>query len=254
MNAHQRRVVRRAFSHGRGVLGRRVQSLYFGRRANSSRVYNRMEYLRDLGAQSLLEQGWTPEELELLMAYDSGRNRVARPPLWRRVLPFVLFLIALTAVVIGAKCQEIPRYTPKTSERAAGVVVPSEVGGMVQNVTAQRQGGVGGVVPVLSKTSHRFLDKTNVSLFAGVAVARGLDLHSTWAMRRAGWQEVELSNSIVDNKSAFTAFTAGVFAAHVGGCYLLHRAGHHRLERIASVLHIAGTSATVASNYRLAGK
>lgn len=101
---------------------------------------------------------------------------------------------------------------------------------------------------------HRFLDKTNIALFSGVAIARGFDLHSTWKMRRAGWQEIELSNGLVDNKAAFTAFTAGMVAAHVGGCYLLHRTGHHRMERFASLVHISSTSATVARNYWLAGR
>lgn len=106
----------------------------------------------------------------------------------------------------------------------------------------------------VESSRHRFLDKTNIALFSGVAIARGFDLHSTWKMRRAGWQEVELGNGMVDNKPAFTVFTIGMVGAHVTGCYLLHRTGHHRLERTLSVLHIGSTSATVARNYWLAGR
>jgi hypothetical protein len=101
----------------------------------------------------------------------------------------------------------------------------------------------------LPQAPHRFLDKTNIALFTGVATMRALDLHSTWKLRRNGWNEYVLPARLVDSKPAFTAFSVGMVAAHVGGCYLLHRTGHHRMERIASAVHIATGAAAAANNY-----
>ena len=98
---------------------------------------------------------------------------------------------------------------------------------------------------------HTFFDRQNVVLFAGVAAVRVLDLNSTWRFRSKGYNEGMLSNGFVDDKPAFVAFSLGMVGAHIAGCYLLHRTGHHRLEQMASYAHIGLVGRTVANNYRL---
>src|SRR5215470_11066937 len=56
--------------------------------------------------------------------------------------------------------------------------------------------------------SHRFWDKENRWLFAGVGAARTLDYFSTLNMRRRGRQEILLSNDLVDNHAAFATIEA----------------------------------------------
>jgi hypothetical protein len=99
--------------------------------------------------------------------------------------------------------------------------------------------------------AHRFWDKQNAWLFAGVAASRALDFHSTGNMRRRGRDEILLTNDVVDNKPAFVAIEAAGAFASVGISYLFHRSNHHKLERWVSYLHIGVTTFGGVRNYWL---
>ncbi|HVP42582.1 MAG TPA: hypothetical protein VMS96_04080 [Terriglobales bacterium] len=99
--------------------------------------------------------------------------------------------------------------------------------------------------------SHRFWDKTNVLLFAGVTGARYLDYGSTIWMRNRGVDEWLLSNDIVDNHAAFAAIEFAGAAASVGISYALHKTGHHTLERVVSVVHIGVATGGAIRNFTL---
>jgi hypothetical protein len=101
---------------------------------------------------------------------------------------------------------------------------------------------------------HRFWDRPNAALFAGVAGARALDYVSTQHFRKKGVDEVLLSNSIVDNKPLFVAIEAAGVAASVGVSYLFHRTGHHKIERWVSVIHISVGTAGAIRNFGLEPK
>jgi hypothetical protein len=101
------------------------------------------------------------------------------------------------------------------------------------------------------KQEHRFWDKENCWLFAGVGAARALDYSSTLNMRRRGRQEVFLSNDVVDNHPAFAVIEAAGTGASVGASYLFHRYGHHKLERWTSFVHIGLTTTGAVRNYCL---
>jgi hypothetical protein len=98
---------------------------------------------------------------------------------------------------------------------------------------------------------HRFFDRTNLLLFSGVAVFRGLDYASTHNMQSRGREEILLPDDVVNNAAAFAAVEAGGTAASVGISYILHRSGHHKLERWMSIGHIGVTAFGVARNYSL---
>src|SRR5205814_2100610 len=78
---------------------------------------------------------------------------------------------------------------------------------------------------------HRFWDRENGWLFAGVGAARTLDYFSTLNMRQRGRQEIFLSNGVVDNHLAFATIEAAATGASIGASFLFHRYGHHKLER-----------------------
>jgi hypothetical protein len=99
--------------------------------------------------------------------------------------------------------------------------------------------------------AHRFWDKTNDWLFAGVAASRALDYSSTLNMRRRGRQEILLSNDAVDNHAAFAAIEAAGTGVSIGASYLFHRYGHHKLERWVSVVHIGLATTGSVRNYCL---
>ncbi|HET7152081.1 MAG TPA: hypothetical protein VFI60_11780 [Candidatus Acidoferrum sp.] len=98
---------------------------------------------------------------------------------------------------------------------------------------------------------HRFWDKENCWLFAGVGASRALDYSSTLNMRRRGVQEILLSNDVVDNHAAFSAIEAAGTGTSIGASFLFHRYGHHKLERWTSFVHIGVTTTGAVRNYCL---
>jgi hypothetical protein len=100
-------------------------------------------------------------------------------------------------------------------------------------------------------TQHKFWDGENIGLFAGVAAVRALDFTSTQHFRKRGFNEVLLTNGIVDNKPLFATIEVAGAAASIGVSYLLHRTGHHRAERWVSVVHIGVATFGDIRNYGL---
>jgi hypothetical protein len=98
---------------------------------------------------------------------------------------------------------------------------------------------------------HAFWDRTNVWLFTGVTVSRGLDFASTRHFRARGNREILLTDAIVDDKPLFVAIEAAGAALSIGVSAWLHKSGHHRLERWLSVVHIGITTFGAVRNFRL---
>lgn len=98
---------------------------------------------------------------------------------------------------------------------------------------------------------HRFWDKENDWLFAGVGASRTLDYFSTLNMRRRGDNEILLTNDVVDNHAAFAAIEAAGTGVSIGASYLFHRYEHHKLERWTSIIHIGLTTTGAVRNYCL---
>jgi len=100
-------------------------------------------------------------------------------------------------------------------------------------------------------TPHRFWDAENALLFSGVGAARFLDYSSTLNLRRRGRDEILLTNWAVDNHPLFAGIEAAGTAVSITASYLLHRTGHHRLERWFSALHIGVATGGAIRNYGL---
>lgn len=99
--------------------------------------------------------------------------------------------------------------------------------------------------------THRFWDKENDLLFAGVAASRMLDYASTRHFRDLGDNEVLLTNAIVDNRPLFVGIELAGTAASIGVSYAFHRTGHHSLERWVSIVHIGVAVGGSIHNYAL---
>jgi hypothetical protein len=98
---------------------------------------------------------------------------------------------------------------------------------------------------------HRFWDRTNILLFSGVAIFRGLDYASTRNFQARGRGEILIPDDVVNNSAGFASLEAAGTMASVGISYLLHRTNHHKLERWMSIGHIVVTGVGVVSNYSL---
>jgi hypothetical protein len=98
---------------------------------------------------------------------------------------------------------------------------------------------------------HSFWGKENILLFSGVAVFRALDYASTKNMLARGREEILLPDDVVDNSAGFAALEAASTATSVGISYILHRTGHHKLERWLSIGHMSVTAFGAGRNYAL---
>ena len=110
------------------------------------------------------------------------------------------------------------------------------------------------VTEKLPASAHRFWDRTNILLFTGIGGFRGLDYASTRNFQARGRDEILLPDDVVDNSAGFASLEAAGTATSVGISYLLHRTGHHKLERWISIGHIGITGFGDIRNYCLKTK
>jgi len=101
---------------------------------------------------------------------------------------------------------------------------------------------------------HAFWDRTNILLFSGVGVFRGLDYASTRNFQARGRDEILIPDDVVNNSAGFASLEAAGTVASVGLSYWMHRLGHHKIERWISIGHISVTGFGVARNYALKSK
>jgi len=100
-------------------------------------------------------------------------------------------------------------------------------------------------------SQHAFWDRTNLLLFSGIAVMRGLDYASTRNFQARGRQEILLPDDVVNNSAGFASLEAAATMTSVGISYLFHRTNHHKLERWMSIGHIGVTAFGDIRNYSL---
>jgi len=145
----------------------------------------------------------------------------------------MILLLALVTLLAARKvCAQAPASERQTPSPAA---VPAATENQTKPQTRE----------------HRFWDKENDWLFAGVGAARTFDYFSTLNLRRRGDNEIFLTNEIVDNHAAFAAIEAAGTSASIGASYLFHRYGHHKLERWTSIVHFGLATTGAVRNYCL---
>jgi hypothetical protein len=106
-------------------------------------------------------------------------------------------------------------------------------------------------VPPTAPSTHAFWDRTNLALFSGIAVTRGMDYASTRNFQARGRQEILLPDEVVNNSAGFASLEAAATITSVGISFILHRTGHHTLERWMSIGHISVTGFGDVRNYAL---
>lgn len=147
-------------------------------------------------------------------------------------LRMIVLLVLATSLGAGKVCAQ----EPTTEAQTPSPVVVAPAG---KNQTLEQM------------QVHRFWDKKNDWLFAGVGAARTFDYFSTLNMRRRGDQEILLTNDLVDNHAAFAVVEAAGTGVSIGVSYLFHRYGHHKLERWTSMVHLGLATSGAVRNYSL---
>ena len=158
-------------------------------------------------------------------------------------LAAVFFLLAaVSAVRAQQKPNESRDPNAPSAPQPADNVTPAD-----QTKTAQPAKAAHPLAPGV----HRFWDRENDWLIAGVGAGRALDYASTLNLRRRGINEALLTNSVVDNHPLFGGIEVAATAASVGVSYIFHRTGHHRLERWTSAIHAGVAVGGAIRNYAL---
>jgi len=102
-------------------------------------------------------------------------------------------------------------------------------------------------VALKKATTHQFWDRENRVLFAATSIAATGDFLVTRANLSAGGREL---NPVTRVFTGSTPALAANFALETAGVisvsYLFHKTGHHRLERMTSLVSVAASSGAVA--------
>lgn len=95
-------------------------------------------------------------------------------------------------------------------------------------------------------SAHKFWDKENYALFAGVAAGSSADFVITRSNLQGGGQELNPMVRVFGRSTAGLAVNfVGEAAGVVGVSYFLHRTGHHRLERLTSMVNMGASASAV---------
>jgi len=101
--------------------------------------------------------------------------------------------------------------------------------------------------PASATEQHRFWDARNCALFAASAALNGADFAVTRANLQSGGEELNpLVRPFGRSTAGLAVNFAGETAGVIGLTYFFHKTGHHRLERIVSLVNIGGSAGAVA--------
>jgi hypothetical protein len=95
-------------------------------------------------------------------------------------------------------------------------------------------------------SNHRFLDKTGIISLTGSAAVLTVDAVTTCRNLYGGGYEAFLPTQSCAGTSAWIASS---FAAQTATAYLMHRTGHHRIERLAEFVWASGSAAGIAYTF-----
>ena len=103
------------------------------------------------------------------------------------------------------------------------------------------------IAPVKLGSEHKFLDRTNIALFAAAASLNTADFAVTYSNLQSGGKELNPVVRIFGRSGPglsvnFIGETVGV----MGVSYFLHKTGHHRLERLVPLANIACSAGAVS--------
>ena len=96
-------------------------------------------------------------------------------------------------------------------------------------------------------TEHKFWDKENIALFTTTAALSAADFAVTRANLQSGGRELNPVVRLFGRSSAGLAVNfAGETVGGMGLSYFFHKTGHHKLERIVSLVNIGGSVGAVS--------
>ena len=97
---------------------------------------------------------------------------------------------------------------------------------------------------------HKFWDRDNLTLFSATAALNTADFVATRAILQHGGKELDPAARLFGHSTAGLAVNfAGETARVIGLSYFFHKTGHHKLERITSMINIGVSAAAVTYDF-----
>ena len=162
--------------------------------------------------------------------WQSGKPQPRRlPGRWAAAL--LLWLVGATSVWAQAPDSTAPLFTHEPSSYS------------VSTSTSE---------PSWFLETHRFWDRTNLTLHGTNLLAQGLDYWSTRNLVERNHRETNpLVRPFAGNDAALAAYKFGLsFGGSLAASHWLHRKGHHRWERLATMVVLGTTAPAVGLNFR----
>jgi hypothetical protein len=132
---------------------------------------------------------------------------------------------------------------------APAVIAPAAAAAPVPVVSIQLQ-----PIPpevLRQERSHKFWDRENKLLFTAVAASSAADFAVTYSNLQTGGKELNpLTRIFAGSTAGLAANFAGETAGVVGLSYFFHKTGHHKLERMTSVVNITASGFAVGYSLR----
>jgi len=101
-----------------------------------------------------------------------------------------------------------------------------------------------------ASSAHRFWGKPNIALFAAATALSAADFAVTRANLQNGGTELNPVARVFGRSTPGLAMNfAGQTVCVIGVSYLFHKTGHHKLERITSLVSIGGSGAAVTFGF-----
>jgi hypothetical protein len=152
-----------------------------------------------------------------------------------RRLSFFLHLSAIALVVSGTLCPAV-----HAQALLASATVPETPTASIEPASPVA------ITPPVVSVEHKFWDKQNRVLFIAAAASNGADFAVTRANLQSGGQELNplvrvFGRSTPGLAMNFIGETAGVISLS----YFFHKTGHHKMERLVSVINIGSSAGAV---------
>lgn len=137
----------------------------------------------------------------------------------------------VAALIGGVLCQPLAAQGPIPDAPSSSFVQPASPVIISPSGTGDR---------------HKFWDKENSVLFAASAALSVADFAVTRANLQAGGRELNPMVRVFGRSSAgLAANFVGENIGVIGVSYFFHKTGHHKLERIVSMVDIGGSAGAV---------
>jgi hypothetical protein len=146
--------------------------------------------------------------------------------------------LLILALVLIPVAKGFAQESPFTASMKATMVQPAASGAFIQH-SYVRSSEIG-------EQKHRFWDRENTILFTAVGASAAADFCVTRANLANGGRELNPVTRVFAGSTTGLAFNfVGETVGTMGLSYLFHKTGHHRLERLTSLLETGSSAGAV---------